>query len=301
MTRAAAKLHIAQPALSQAIAQLEARLGVQLLERHARGVRLTPAGERFLTKARAAVEAAAEADLTAQAFARAASGKIEVGYIGPPPEFKVPEAFVQFAAQHPEVEISGHDLPFPRGSTSSWLEDVDLALCHPPQTDPEMHFRPLRAEPRTVVAAKHHPLAERTELLVEEVLEETFISYHPDVQPGWAGFHSLDDHRGAPPANLTRDHVASPPEMLSAMASRRAITTVPASDAEIIMRVLRGLVAIPLADAEPFTLAIVWRGGDRNPLVASLLSTVAAAECADSDGHRLVASSFRRRPPEGVR
>jgi len=47
ITRAARKLHLAQPALSQAIAQLESQLGVALLERHAHGVTLTAAGEAF--------------------------------------------------------------------------------------------------------------------------------------------------------------------------------------------------------------------------------------------------------------
>ena len=55
MTRAARRLHIAQPALSQAISQLEAELGIELLVRHPRGVTLTPAGEAFLPKARAVV------------------------------------------------------------------------------------------------------------------------------------------------------------------------------------------------------------------------------------------------------
>src|SRR5205823_11580748 len=72
MTRAARKLHVAQPALSHAIAQLEAELGIELLQRHARGVSLTPAGEAFLVKARTALAAGTEAEQTAKSLARAA-------------------------------------------------------------------------------------------------------------------------------------------------------------------------------------------------------------------------------------
>src|SRR6266516_530672 len=85
LTRAASKLHIAQPALSQAIAQLESQLGVQLLARHARGVDLTPAGEVFFAKARAALAAVADADLAARSYSRASGGRIEWGFSGLPP------------------------------------------------------------------------------------------------------------------------------------------------------------------------------------------------------------------------
>ncbi len=85
ITRAARKLHIAQPALSQAIAQLETDLGLKLLERHARGVTLTEAGEKFLEKARVAVAADRDALQTAQSLARAQTGVIEFGFLGTPP------------------------------------------------------------------------------------------------------------------------------------------------------------------------------------------------------------------------
>src|SRR6266571_8981421 len=64
MTRAARKLHLAQPALSQAIAQLESELGVELLHRNPRGVTPTEAGEAFLAKARTALAATEDAALT---------------------------------------------------------------------------------------------------------------------------------------------------------------------------------------------------------------------------------------------
>src|ERR1017187_10560100 len=159
MTRAAHKLHIAQPALSQAIAQLESELGVGLLERHARGVTLTPAGEAFLPKARAALAAETDAAVTAQSLARAVRSAITIGYIGPPPMINAPELFAQFAEAHPDAEIAFRELPFPRASTASWLEDVDVAFCHPPSADPEVRVQAVRTEPRTVIAPRDHPLA----------------------------------------------------------------------------------------------------------------------------------------------
>src|SRR5438270_13881271 len=67
---AARSLGVAQPALSQAIAQLESQVGVKLLERHSRGVRLTRAGERLYAKAHVALTAVADADRTARPHAR---------------------------------------------------------------------------------------------------------------------------------------------------------------------------------------------------------------------------------------
>jgi hypothetical protein len=71
ITSAARKLHLAQPALSQAMAQLESDVGFQLLARHSRGVTLTPAGAAFLIKARATVSAWSDAKATARSIARA--------------------------------------------------------------------------------------------------------------------------------------------------------------------------------------------------------------------------------------
>ncbi len=271
-TRAATKLHIAQPALSQAISHLECELGLVLLERHAHGVTLTAAGEAFLRKACLAVDREQDAALTARALARAANGIIEMGFVGPPPIVSTPELFAAFADTHPESEVSFRDLPFPRGATLSWLEEVDVAFCHPPTVDSGVRVQAVRVEPRAVVAHTSHPLARQTELTVAEVLDETFVSYHPEVQRTWAGFHSLDDHRGTPPRHMTVDHAASSLQMLGIMATRRAITTVPFSDAKLVQQVLPDVVAIPLRDAHPAVVSLVWRADNHTPLLQALVA-----------------------------
>ena len=271
ITRAARKVHIAQPALSQAIAQLESELGVELLKRHARGVTLTPAGEAFLAKARIALAADEEAAQTARWLARAARGAMDVGFIGPPPTLNAPELFAAFEESHPDAEIYFRDLPFPRGATLSWLEEVDIAFCHIPAADRGVDIQGVRLEPRAVVAHNSHPLAGRAELTVAEVLDETFLSYDADVQPVWAGFHSLDDHRGGPPREKTVERAANTMQMGGIMASGRGITTLPRCDAMIAQQVLP-VAAIPLSDARPAVMSLVWRREIHNPNVEALVA-----------------------------
>src|SRR5271168_4002511 len=124
ITRAARRLQIAQSALSQAISQLESELGLELLERHPRGVTLTLAGEAFLPKARAAVDTEQAAALIARSLARVARDNIDVGFVGPPPMLSAPELIDEFTAKRPEAELRFCDLPFPSGSTFAWLGDV---------------------------------------------------------------------------------------------------------------------------------------------------------------------------------
>jgi LysR family transcriptional regulator, hca operon transcriptional activator len=270
VTSAAKKLDLAQPALSQAISQLEAELGLQLLERHARGVRLTVEGKEFLPKARAAVQSEQDAEREARSLA-AGEGTLEVGFVGPPPTINASQLFSAFQRAHREVEVSFRDLPFPRGSTGHWLGSVDVAFCHRPDLDPTVQVKPVRAEPRALVAHKSHPLAAQKELPVEAVLDQTFISYHPAVQAAWAGFHSLDDHRGGPPGSVTADHVATSLQMLGILSTGRAVAAVPACDARIAASVLPDVVAIPLIDADPAILSLVCHASACPPLVRALL------------------------------
>ncbi len=282
ITQAARSLFMAQPALSQAISQLESELGLRLLDRHARGVTLTDAGEAFLEKARAAVASEAEVRRTAESLARAERGVLELGFIGPPPAMTARPLISDFARAQPDAEIAFRDLPFPSGSTRSWLEPVDVALCIEPVAEADIRMHPVRSEPRMLLVPPGHRLAKLEQTNVAEILDETYISYHPDVQPAWRGFHSFDDHRAGPPAAATDDQVTTALQMLGVLATTNAVTALPLADAELVVQVLPGMKAIPVSDAEPGTLSLIWRAEDEHPLV-STLAELSDSQIEDSD------------------
>ncbi len=273
ITRAAKHLHIAQPALSQAIAQLEAQLGVRLLDRHARGVTATPAGEAFLVKARAVLNAEADAAATAQSLARITDGAIELGFLGTPPMVAAPGVLSAFARDHPDVAVSFRELQFPTSTTVAWLANVDLALCFSPAAHADVATLTLWREPRSVLVSRSHPLACRDELDVCEVLDEPFYGHAPSVDPAWAGFWTLDDHRGGPPKRVTDDRPENSLELIATLSSGRAIRAFAATTAMTISRLLDDLVAIPLRDAAPAQCTLAWREDDRSPLVESFVET----------------------------
>jgi DNA-binding transcriptional LysR family regulator len=282
ISRAAAKLNLGRAALSDAIAQLESEVGVRLLERGTRGVVLTAAGEAFLERGQGALGIEDEAAHAAQSLARAEQGMLTIGFIGPPPTLSSPELFDRFSQENAAAQLSFQDLTFPSGSTARWLTGVDAAICHAPAAEASVSIQPLRLEPRAVVAPRDHRLAGAKELTLADVLDESFVSYHRDVQPQWAAFHSLDDARGGPPAHMTEDRVLTTLQMLAVMSSSPAITTVPLCDARLAEQVMPNVTAIALSDVAPATVSLVSRRDNRNPLLGAL-TALAREQTVGSD------------------
>jgi DNA-binding transcriptional LysR family regulator len=285
ITRAARTLQVAQPSLSQAIVQLESQLGVELLVRHARGVSLTPAGATLFVKARAALEAAEDADLTGHALARAADGALEWGFIGTPPVMDAPELFRAFSAAHPDVIVTFRELSSPQGSTSAWLQDVDVGLCQAPTPHPDVNMKTLREEPRVVLLSETHALARRDQLGVADVVDETFCGTDPSLEPVRAGFWRLDDHRGGP-GRVTADRTKNAQEWIAIIMTGRAIMTAPATTAQRFLSGMPGIATVPLSDAYPSTLELVWHRHAQNGHVQALVEMAASV----ADGSHSAAS-----------
>jgi DNA-binding transcriptional LysR family regulator len=136
-----------------------------------------------------------------------------------------------------------------------------------PPTGPGLSNHVLRTSPLVAAVSDRHRLADRSELTVAEVEAEIFPGI-VGCDPGWLGYWGLDRYRGAP-ARRTEDQAVSPEEVASIVASGRAVTTVPEMVAIPFHQL--GIRAIPLVDADPALLTLVWPEMTTSPLVEDLV------------------------------
>ena len=109
-TKAATRLHVAQPALSRQVSDLEEELGVDLLRRTSHGVLLTEEGKLFLEEAQGILKRADESVTKVRALARGEFGELQVGYVPPLDLHIMPHALAEFQKSTPGVKVVLHDL-----------------------------------------------------------------------------------------------------------------------------------------------------------------------------------------------
>jgi DNA-binding transcriptional LysR family regulator len=197
------------------------------------------------------------------------------------PPMMAGELFSRFLEAHPEVAIVWRQLGYPRLDARAWLGDSDVALIWFSPSAPALASQPIHTDRLVVAMAATHPLADRSELTVADMLDETFPGIVDWCDPVWLGHWGLDTYRGAP-ARRTDDRAITPEEVASIVASGRAITTVPELVAVPFGHL--GIKAIPLIDADPAVLTLVWPRGAATPLVADLAAM--AHEMYESDAPR---------------
>jgi DNA-binding transcriptional LysR family regulator len=178
-TRAAARLGIGQPPLSQQIKQLEDELGTRLFARMSRGVTLTEAGRAFLPHAAAAIREAERAVAAAQRAARGELGRIRIGFTSSASfNPRVPGIIGRFREEYPGVQVF-----LTEQTTSSLLvglreETIDVAFLRPAQDETEgLVTRTLPAEALWVALPARHPLARRTQVDLIELAGDAFVLY----------------------------------------------------------------------------------------------------------------------------
>jgi DNA-binding transcriptional LysR family regulator len=168
--RAARRLFISQPALSQQIRSLEGELGLKLLERNRRGVRLTPEGAAFLAEATAVVQQADRAVEVARTLAEGATGRLRMSYVLTTPG-GLPELIVrEYQRRYPGVQISADS-----GSTAQNVErlrrgELDVAFVHNPlEDDADLGWVEIATQPLVVAVPSAHPLSRRRRLHREQL------------------------------------------------------------------------------------------------------------------------------------
>ncbi|WP_163995897.1 LysR family transcriptional regulator [Pyxidicoccus caerfyrddinensis] len=181
--KAAERLRLAQPALSQQIRRLEEELGCQLLRRDRRRVELTPAGRALLEAGRRALVHLTHA---AEAAQRAAAGQellLRVGFLSPAAYSLVPDVLRRFRVEHPEVHLVLREADSVTLLEEVRLGQLDVAFVRGPITAPGIRIDVLHREPLVVVLPSGHRLARRARVPLGELADESFIGFPRDTAP----------------------------------------------------------------------------------------------------------------------
>jgi DNA-binding transcriptional LysR family regulator len=188
LTRAAARLRVAQPALSRQIHQLEDELGVHLFVREPRGMRLTPAGERFLTEAEAILARSEEAVRAAQVGNAAAQKAINVGYVWGLFHTLAPVWIARFRQRHPDLSVNLFDLSATQQAEALVQGRLDLGLIGFALEADAAGLAKQRIGACAFLAAlpAEHPLARRRRIALRDLADESFIIVSEQTYPGAA-------------------------------------------------------------------------------------------------------------------
>jgi DNA-binding transcriptional LysR family regulator len=269
--RAAARLGIAQPPLSQQIRQLERELGVELLARARRRVELTEPGRVYLGEARAILQRVAQAGAAAQRAARGETGALAIGVVASATYGLMPRVFRTFRARHPDVALTvgvmstGDQVAALRAGT------LQLGLARPPFGDETLVAETLHEEPVVVALPAGHPRAARRTVRLRDLAEEPFVMFPRDRRPGWYDF-VLGLCREAGFRPTVGQDAADLATAMALVAAGIGVTVVPASVQDLRRS---GVDYRPIAAPTPRTrLVALRRPGEPLPVVARFVAVV---------------------------
>lgn len=275
--RAAERLHIAQPSLSQQIRRLEQQLGVTLLSRNSRNVHLTPAGNTFLREGHRAL-AQAQRAISAT---RAAGGELlTVGFYGSAGRALLPAVLTAFHERQPTTQVSVREILL--GSIDEILNGkVDVAFTRllPDQT--ELEVETIATEPRLIALTKTHPLATHQALTFADLRDESFIVNPMVPTAGSPARWLAEQRRHGLPGRIAAE-ARSPQEIMTLVGAGKGVCLVPAAAASHDRR--SDVAYVPVTDAEPAVVSLAWSPDRSSPTVRAFIATareIASASATD--------------------
>jgi LysR family transcriptional regulator, benzoate and cis,cis-muconate-responsive activator of ben and cat genes len=176
-SRAAKRLHIAQPALTRAVQEVEADLGAPMLERNRRTVRLTPAGQVLLRETAILLERWDEAIRRVRRTAAGEEGELRLGYIGPPTQPFFGRLLGEYRRRYPRVSIHLEERTPERVWEMLAKGRLSAALTRPVSTTENLGLRTilLREERLGAIVPVSHPLAKRRSVAWKDLERESLV------------------------------------------------------------------------------------------------------------------------------
>jgi DNA-binding transcriptional LysR family regulator len=281
-TRAAQRLHVAQPGISHQIRQLEAELGSELFDRSSKPIRLTPAGRALLPHAQDALDAADAGRDALHRLNGVVSGRVSLGTIPGIPHLDLAGLLAAFHSQHPHVETTLREEHPVALLEHLRHDDYDATIVGLSQPEPPdgLHGEVISAEPLVLVAAPDHRLGSRRFAPMTELRDEPLVT----LTPGSALRTHLENACGAagflPRIALETSDV----NLLGDLVARGlGVTIVPRSIAEAAAaRHPLHFMGIRPAITQRYTV-LVWNQGRHHPAAVDAFLAHARAWIASDD------------------
>jgi DNA-binding transcriptional LysR family regulator len=272
--RAAERLHISQPPLSQQIRALEEELGFALLIRTRRRVELTPAGNAFLRDARALLAELEGAIATARRIDAGQTGRLRISFVGSALFAIVPRMVERFRRSRPGVEIELRERPTVDQLRAIRAGSADVGLVRPPiEDDGALRIETVLRERTVAALPAGHRLAALSRVPLRRLAAEPLVLFPREQAPG---FHDLlvDSLAGA--GTMPRV-IQYAPEMLTIIGLVAAGTGVSLVPESVNRLALDGVTYRPVSGAPRSELVAITRADDDTSLVRAFVSEAASA------------------------
>lgn len=270
--RAAARLNMTQPPLSRQVQLLERILGVTLLERTSRSVRLTAAGRTFLIEARRILRLSESAALATRRVASGDAGRIAVGFTAASGYSFLPHLLNLAQNQLVNIELTLREMVTGEQVEALLTGRIDVGLLRPPVHRMEFNKAQVMAEPLVAALPASDPRLDRAKLQLSDFDGQPLIMYSPE---GAGYFHdmlaAMFDEADVSPVFV--QHMSQIHSMLALVHAGIGAAIVPRAATRLHFEGVefRDLETEP---ADPVELLMVWRKDNENPSVPSMLALI---------------------------
>ena len=269
--RAAARLNVAQPALSQQIKQLERELGTLLLARTKRRVALTEPGRLFLAEARRTLAQAELAVEVARGAEAGEVGRLRIGYVDAALWGPLPEVIRAFRERFPRVALTMLERLPAEQPADVRRGEVDLAIGPPPPASAQVEVAPFTEEPVMIALPTRHPLEGHEAIAIAELADDAWVLVPPRV-PSQLRNAAIGAAAAAGFTPRVAQEARELDTLIALVSAGLGVTLVPASAARLTRP---GVIFRPLAgEALPFRLVALRRRGLAPPAVGSFLEVL---------------------------
>jgi len=276
--RAAARMHVAQPAISQQIQRLEAEVGAELFIRNRREVRLAPAGEALRRYAERAVAEANDGIEAARQAAEGAIGSIAVGFVETAAGTVVPLAVRRFRAGSPKVNLTLRELGVGAQIEALRSERVDIGFIRPPFDEEGLSAELIVEEELVAAVPSGHPLADRDLVAMRTVVDQPLILLAREMVPGlYDQVLAIRQEQGG--TGPISHEATSIQAVLGLVSADLGVSILPASVRSLSRE---GVEFVAIRSARRSPLLIVRRREDPSPLVDAFIAATLESAAGSS-------------------